>query len=186
MCIFHSWSQGAFMTIQAKLRGNGTQWQSHNNKHREGMEWWNTKGTSFDIIDLSLSTGKLQCCGFSPTVTLWLRHYLLGSKQSLFNGSYSNWKVMDYRFPRGSCLGPLLYFSFTNDLFLWVKTQLSMQIRPPYTVPPHVSKYCPNRCEQVGWIQQTGSECLQYDVYCVGTWRNVDQWSSSKIGNKKH
>lgn len=37
-----------------------------------------------DIIDQSLIVGKLQRYGFSPTVTMWLRHYLSGSKQRVF------------------------------------------------------------------------------------------------------
>lgn len=37
-----------------------------------------------DIIDQSLIIGKLQRYGFSPTVTLWLRHYLSGSKHRVF------------------------------------------------------------------------------------------------------
>lgn len=39
---------------------------------------------AFDIIDQSLIVGKVQRYGSSPTVTLWVRHYLSGSKQRVF------------------------------------------------------------------------------------------------------
>lgn len=77
---------------------------------------------AFDIINHSLLINKLQCYGFSPRATSWFKHYLTDRKQCVFfNGSYSNQIIIDCGVPQGSCLGPLLYTIFTNDLPLCVK-----------------------------------------------------------------
>ena len=61
---------------------------------------------AFDVIDHDLLIGKLECYGFSPTAI----------QQVYYTGSWSHSKVLDCGVPQGSCLGPLLYAIFTNDL----------------------------------------------------------------------
>lgn len=58
---------------------------------------------------------KLEGYGFNTFN--WMRSYLSNRSQTvLFNGSFSNVKTVQRGVPQGSCLGPLLYCIFTNDM----------------------------------------------------------------------
>lgn len=72
---------------------------------------------AFDIIDHDLLLKKLEYYGFSRTALLWMESYLSDRRQLVyFNGSFSKERVVEQGVPQGSCLGPLLYTIFTNDL----------------------------------------------------------------------
>lgn len=72
---------------------------------------------AFDIIDHDLLLKKLEYYGFSRTELLWMESYLSDRRQLVyFNGSFSKVRVVEQGVPQGSCLGPLLYTIFTNDL----------------------------------------------------------------------
>ena len=62
----------------------------------------------------------MECYGFSKSALLRIQNYLTNRKQVktsfFFNGSYSECKTVKCGVPQGSCLGPLLYSIFTNDL----------------------------------------------------------------------
>ena len=77
---------------------------------------------AFDVIDHTLLVNKLKCYGFTSNALAWFSQYLSGRRQRVFfNGSFSNWNPINCGVPQGSCLGPLLYSIFTNDLPLCVK-----------------------------------------------------------------
>ena len=70
-----------------------------------------------DVIDYNLLISKLECCGFSPTAIKLMKSYLTSRTQRVYyTGSWSHSRVLDCGVPQGSCLGPLLYGIFTNDL----------------------------------------------------------------------
>lgn len=72
---------------------------------------------AFDIINHQLLLDKLKCYGFEASSLQWLKSYLTKRSQSVFfNGCYSDSSAVTCGVPQGSCLGPLLYSIFTNDL----------------------------------------------------------------------
>ena len=65
----------------------------------------------------SLLLGKHMCYGFTPPAILWIKSYLSNRTNSVFfNGSLSNIIQVESGIPQGSCLGPLLFSIFTNDI----------------------------------------------------------------------
>ena len=79
---------------------------------------------AFDIIDHSLLLEKRMCSGFTPPALIWIKNYLSNRTQRVFfNGSLSNIIQLESGIPQGSCLGPLLFSIFTNDMHcIWNKT----------------------------------------------------------------
>uniref|UniRef100_A0A8C7Z1Z2 ribonuclease H n=1 Tax=Oryzias sinensis TaxID=183150 RepID=A0A8C7Z1Z2_9TELE len=72
---------------------------------------------AFDVIDHDILLAKLKCYGFSQLSLSLIRNYLNGRTQKvLFNGSLSETKFMSCGVPQGSCLGPLLFSVFVNDM----------------------------------------------------------------------
>lgn len=67
-------------------------------------------------FDHCLLLGKLKCY-FKFTALSWMGSYLSRRRQRVFfNGSFSDSKEVQCGVPQGSCLGPLVYSIFTNDL----------------------------------------------------------------------
>ena len=91
----------------------------------------NVKFTAALYLDLSKAFGtleptvlyhKLEKYGIRGICLEWFRSYLtnriLRTKCNLTNGTeYSDWYDVEYRTPQGSCLGPLLFLIFCNDLY---------------------------------------------------------------------
>ncbi len=72
---------------------------------------------AFDVIDHDILIAKLKCYGFLLTALDWIGSYLSNRKQRVFhNGSFSEAKNINCGVPQGSCLGPLSFSIFINDL----------------------------------------------------------------------
>ena len=76
----------------------------------------------FDTLEPTVLYHKLEKYGIRGTCLECFRSYLtnrkLRSKCKLTNGTeYSDWYNVEYGTPQGSCLGPLLYIIFCNDLY---------------------------------------------------------------------
>ena len=116
---------------------------------------------AFNTIDHKLLLTKLERYGICRVALQWFESYLknhqMRAKCITPNGiSYSQLYEMEYGTPQGSCLGPLLFLIFNNDLHLHLQYCKCILFADVTTI--YLSHRNLNYCE---WCIQSDLEVLQ-------------------------
>ena len=114
---------------------------------------------AFDTVDHEILCKKLEHYGIQQRELTWFRSYLFNRKQFCrVNGISSKLEKIDVGVPQGSCLGPLLFLIYINDL--------------PHAVQNYVvSMYADDTslCYQASDIE-TLNEAIINDLIQLETW----------------
>lgn len=76
---------------------------------------------AFDSIHHGILVERFKKYGIEGMALESLKHYLKDRQQRiLVNGTMSNFKDISFGVPQGSCLGPLLFLTYINDITKYV------------------------------------------------------------------
>ena len=123
---------------------------------------------AFDTLEHQVLLDKLSKYGIRGTPLEWFRSYLTGRKlrvkcmiESTQKQEYSNYCDVEYGTPQGSCLGPLLFLVFVNDLHRNLEYCHDIQFADDTTI-------------------YKGHRSMRYLKWCVETdLKNVSDWFRS-------
>ena len=78
---------------------------------------------AFDSVDRSILHHKLQACGITGNLLIFLQSYVSQRTQYVeINGMKSRLRIGEYGVPHGSLLGPRLYTIYVNDFSSSIKS----------------------------------------------------------------
>ena len=103
-------------TVSCLLKSTDDWYSAFDNSEIVGATFVDLR-KAFDTVDHSLLCGKLERYGVRNNELRWFVSYLAGRKQFCrVNGTDSQVNAVDIGVPQGSCLGPLLFLVYINDL----------------------------------------------------------------------
>ena len=103
-------------TVTSMLRNSNDWLLNMDRGNYNGVVFFDIK-KAFDTVDHEILLCKLNKYGISGVELSWFKSYLSDRKQSCFlNGESSSFKFVECGIPQGSCLGPLLFIIYINDL----------------------------------------------------------------------
>ena len=120
---------------------------------------------AFDTLEHQVLLDKLSKYGIRGTPLDWFRSYLTGRKlrvkcmiESTQKQEYSDYCDVEYGTPQGSCLGPLLFLVFVNDLHRNLELCYDIQFADDTTI-------------------YKGHRNMRYLKWCIETdLKNVSDW----------
>ena len=120
---------------------------------------------AFDTLEHQVLLDKLSKYGIRGTPLDWFRSYLTGRKlrvkcmiESTQKQEYSDYCDVEYGTPQGSCLGPLLFLVFVNDLHRNLELCYDIQFADDTTI-------------------YKGHRNMRYLKWCIETdLKNVSYW----------
>ena len=116
-----SGSRALHSTVTSLLRCTDNWYNGLDTVQMTGLIFIDLK-KAFDTVDHELLCNKLYLYGIQDRELAWLKSYLSNRKQyTRANGVDSKTEEIDIEVPQGSCLGPLLFLVYINDLSLVVK-----------------------------------------------------------------
>lgn len=128
---------------------------------------------AFDVIDHKLLIDKLCTYGFKRSAVNLIESYLTNRQQFvLFNGCQSDTKRLSHGIPQGSCLGPLMYSIFVNEIsFVLEKAQI---ISYADDVTLHVSAKTSSELNTI----------LQQEINLIFDWANENRLKINVLKTK--
>ena len=133
-----------------------------NNKHTVAI--FIDLSKAFDTLQHSVILKKLACYGIRGKTLEWFASYFrdryMSVKIQTRAGTIEKSDIhgVDYGTPQGSCLGPLVFLLFCNDLFLHLNYLSSIQFADDTTLY-HGSRYL-----------KYSKFCVESDLECIEDW----------------
>ena len=137
---------------------------------------------AFDTVNHDILVQKLEHYGVKNKEIRWFRSYLTNRKQCCkVNGQLSDLRLIKTGAPQGSCLGPLLFIIYVNDLHFSLRHS-DVNMYADDTSLSFASKSSP-----------LINECVNEDLGYLKSWLNANKLSlnvtkaqSLVIGGSKH